>query len=67
MHWEEDPAKHLEKPNSKELSLAAEAGAEIVCLPELTLSRYPADKLPTGRPADIAEDLEAGPTLPVCN
>ena len=29
---------------------AAEAGARIVFLPELTLSRYPADTLPEGTP-----------------
>jgi len=62
MHWEEDPAKHLANL-TQGIKLAAEQGAEIVCLPELTLSRYPADKLPAGRPAGIAEDLETGPTL----
>jgi N-carbamoylputrescine amidase len=62
MHWGEDKAKHLENL-TQGIKLAAEQGAEIVCLPELTLSRYPADRLPNGRPADIAEDLETGPTL----
>ncbi|GAA2744975.1 hydrolase [Terrabacter aerolatus] len=42
---------------------AAEAGATIVFLPELTLSRYPADTLPEGTPAATAEDLETGPTV----
>lgn len=42
---------------------AAGAGAKVVFLPELTLSRYPADTLPTGTPSDIAEDLENGPTV----
>jgi len=42
---------------------AAEAGTEIVFLPELTLSRYPADTLPRGTPSDIAETLEDGPTI----
>lgn len=42
---------------------AAEDGARIVFLPELTLSRYPADTLPEGRADEIAEDLETGPSL----
>ena len=42
---------------------AAEAGARIVFLPELTLSRYPADALPSGRPDQTAESLEDGPTV----
>ena len=42
---------------------AAEAGARIVFLPELTLSRYPADTLPQGTPSAIAEDLDSGPTV----
>jgi N-carbamoylputrescine amidase len=62
MHWEDDQAQHLANL-TEGIKLAAEHGAELVCLPELTLSRYPADKLPTGRPAAIAEDLDNGPTL----
>ncbi len=42
---------------------AAEAGARIVFLPELTLSRYLADTLPVGTPSATAEDLETGRTL----
>ncbi|MBB2986908.1 nitrilase-related carbon-nitrogen hydrolase [Terracoccus luteus] len=42
---------------------AAEAGARIVFLPELTLSRYPADTLPEGTPSATAEDLGSGPTV----
>ncbi|MCU1537571.1 MAG: Nitrilase/cyanide hydratase and apolipoprotein N-acyltransferase [Humibacillus sp.] len=42
---------------------AAEAGARVVFLAELTLSRYPADTLPQGTPSATAEDLETGPTL----
>jgi len=61
MHWEEN--EELHKQNLlKGIELASSAGAELVCLPELTLSRYPADKKPTGVPSKIAEDLE-GPTL----
>ncbi|MEO9139016.1 MAG: nitrilase-related carbon-nitrogen hydrolase [Jatrophihabitans sp.] len=42
---------------------AAEHGARIVFLPELTLSRYPADSLPEGLAVDGAEELESGPTV----
>lgn len=42
---------------------AAEAGAEIVFLPELTLLRYPADVRAPERPVELAEDLEGGPTF----
>ena len=45
------------------VSACAGAGANVVFLPELTLSRYPADRRPDG-PADAsAEDLESGPSL----
>ncbi|XAS68391.1 nitrilase-related carbon-nitrogen hydrolase [Micrococcaceae bacterium Sec5.7] len=48
---------------------AARLGATVVFLPELTLSRYPADTRPDNdpavsiRPSDIAEDLLTGPTF----
>jgi len=45
------------------IASAAGAGARIVFLPELTLSRYPAFEEPTGVPADQAEDLATGPTV----
>jgi len=45
------------------IDAAAERGARIVFLPEVTLLRYPADVLPDGVPSDLAEDLESGPTL----
>lgn len=45
------------------IDLAAASGAHIVFLPELTLSRYPADVLPSGFPAQTAEHLANGPTL----
>jgi N-carbamoylputrescine amidase len=41
----------------------AAAGARIAFLPEITLSRYPADTIPTGTASDGAEDLETGPTV----
>ncbi|MFF5076187.1 nitrilase-related carbon-nitrogen hydrolase [Actinoplanes sp. NPDC000266] len=42
---------------------AAAEGAQVVFLPELTLSRYPAFEEPAGVPSDAAEDLLAGPTM----
>src|SRR4051812_7821531 len=42
---------------------AAERGARIVFLPEVTLSRYPADSLPDGIASELAEDLDSGPTI----
>jgi N-carbamoylputrescine amidase len=42
---------------------ATARGARIVFLPEVTLSRYPADTLPNGPASDLAEDLETGPTI----
>jgi len=44
------------------VAAAANNGASIVFLPELTLSRYPADTLPEGRADALAESLENGPT-----
>jgi N-carbamoylputrescine amidase len=45
------------------IDTAAERGARIVFLPEVTLSRYPADTLPTGVASELAEDLQTGPTV----
>jgi N-carbamoylputrescine amidase len=45
------------------IRMAAEAGARAVFLPELTLSRYPADSRAVGTPKEAAEDLLAGPTF----
>ena len=42
---------------------AAAASAKIVFLPEITLSRYPADTIPTGTASHNAEDLTTGPTV----
>jgi N-carbamoylputrescine amidase len=42
---------------------AAARGARIVFLPEVTLSRYPADTLPSGVAGEQAEELDSGPTL----
>ncbi|UDY23297.1 nitrilase-related carbon-nitrogen hydrolase [Nocardioides sp. Kera G14] len=61
MHWQADPATHA-ATLAEGIGQAASAGAQVVFLPELTLSRYPADTRPSGRPADLAEPLEDGPT-----
>ena len=45
------------------IETAVDAGAQIIFLPELTLSRYPADTLPTGTPSQNAEQLDSGPTF----
>lgn len=42
---------------------ARAAGARIVFLPEITLSRYPADEQPSGVASDLAEELPTGATL----
>jgi N-carbamoylputrescine amidase len=61
MHWTADPDEHA-ATLTQGIATAAAAGASIVFLPELTLSRYPADTLPEGAPADLAEPLDGGPT-----
>jgi N-carbamoylputrescine amidase len=45
------------------VDVAAERGARIVFLPEVTLSRYPADVLPQGVASELAEELDSGPTV----
>lgn len=60
--WNPDPGALVESLTSA-VGIAAEAGAGIVFLPELTLSRYPADALPVGRADAVAEDLRGGPTF----
>lgn len=59
--WHEDPLEH-EAVLMDGISKAKAAGAKIVFLQELTLSRYPADQKPTGVPSAIAEELEGGKT-----
>jgi N-carbamoylputrescine amidase len=60
--WDAD-ASRLAEHLGEGIGLAARAGARIVFLPELTLSRYPADVLPSGIPVESAEDLLEGPTF----
>ena len=59
--WHSDPTEH-EAEFYEGIKLASEAGAKIVFLQELTLSRYPADAKPEGVPSKIAEPLEGGKT-----
>lgn len=60
--WQPDPAALRAELNDG-IARAADQGAAAVFLPELTLSRYPADTLPDGLPAELAEDLHSGPTF----
>jgi N-carbamoylputrescine amidase len=59
--WHADAAEHADVLDDG-IASAADAGAEVVFLPELTLMRYPADTRPSSRPSDLAEDLRGGPT-----
>jgi len=61
MCWRADASEHA-AALADGIATAAAAGAEIVFLPELTLSRYPADTRPEGLPSEVAEKLEGGPT-----
>ncbi len=61
VNWLSDPIAHKAQLETG-IAAAADAGAEIVFLPELTLSRYPADTLPAGRADQLAEPLQGGPT-----
>lgn len=69
--WHADAAA-LHAELDEGIARAARLGATVVFLPELTLSRYPADTPPENntdgrggrpRPSDIAEDLFTGPTF----
>ncbi|EED34229.1 N-carbamoylputrescine amidase [Luminiphilus syltensis NOR5-1B] len=62
MRWYPDPEAHKRRIEEG-VAAAAMAGAQIVFLPELTLSRYPADTLPEGRADTTAEPLADGPTF----
>ena len=59
--WHADQAEHL-AVLADGIASAAGAGAKIVFLPELTLSRYMADTKPDFTPNSLAESLEDGPT-----
>jgi len=66
--WHADEAV-LHAELNEGIERAAKLGASVVFLPELTLSRYPADTRPENnpaagiRPSDITEDLLTGPTF----
>jgi N-carbamoylputrescine amidase len=59
--WHPDAGDHRAALRAG-VSVAAEAGAALVCLPELTLSPYFAQYEPSGDPGALAEDVESGPT-----
>ena len=62
MRWHSDPEVHAESLRSG-VRLAASHGAQIVCLPELTLSPYfAADKDLAAEAWRYLEDLPGGPT-----
>lgn len=60
--WHEDAAEHAATLLDG-IATAARAGAQIVFLQELTLSRYPADVQPSGVPNATAEHLLDGQTF----
>lgn len=59
--WHADVTEH-EAVLASGIAECAKAGAKIVFLPELTLSRYMADTRPDFTPNSLAEDLESGAT-----
>ena len=60
--WKAD-AEQLQRSLHTAIGQAAALGAQVVFLPELTLSKYPADQRATAVPGDQAEDLLTGPTF----
>jgi N-carbamoylputrescine amidase len=60
--WRPD-ADELTKALRDGIDRAAGEGAALVCLPEVTLLRYPADTPAGPNPGDTAEDLLDGPTF----
>ncbi|MCX8561197.1 hydrolase [Mycolicibacterium mucogenicum] len=60
--WRPD-ADELTKALRDGIDRAAGEGAALVCLPEITLLRYPADTPAGPNPGDTAEDLLDGPTF----
>ena len=60
--WHADPAEH-EAVLADGIRSAADAGAEVVFLPELSLLRTPAEVGAGDRPVEQAEPLEGGPTF----
>jgi len=63
LRWHEDPGEHAQAIEAGVASAAA-AGALLVCLPELTLSRYFAvDPAGVAAAGAVPEELEDGPTF----
>ena len=62
MKWHEDFDEHLTRLHAG-VAACASAGADIVFLPELTLSRYPADTRPRTAADRSPESLLDGPTI----
>ena len=62
MKWYEDPDIHLTQLHAG-VKACATAGADIIFLPELTLSRYPADTRPQAASDRDPESLLDGPTM----
>ena len=60
--WRADRAE-LARVLADGIARASDAGARMVFLPELTLSRYPGDLAPPSPPVSAAEDLLTGPTF----
>ncbi|MGO4806921.1 nitrilase-related carbon-nitrogen hydrolase [Arthrobacter sp. 2MCAF15] len=60
--WRENAAE-LRQVLTEAIGKAADAGARAVFLPELTLSKYPANVRAGSNPARDAEDLVNGPTF----
>jgi len=59
--WHADPIEHVAALRDG-AEVAAQLGAQLVCLQELTLSSYFADVKPTTTPSLLAESIEDGPT-----
>ena len=62
MQWFDDPAEHLRRLHQG-VATCANAGADVVFLPELTLSRYPADTRPKTAADRHPEDINRGPSV----
>lgn len=60
--WVSDP-RELECQLLEGIAYAAQLGAQVTFLPEMTLSRYPADAPARDNPQTLAEDLLRGPTF----
>jgi N-carbamoylputrescine amidase len=63
MRWQPDPEQHQDALRDG-VRLAAAQGAEVICLPELTLSPYfAAERRLAEKAAAYLEDLKSGPTI----